>query len=111
MDRNSKCYIYSKLQLIGGSRSRNWQTAVLVERILKKIINDSEEVDIDKLLVVTFTNAAASEMKERVGEALSKLLELNCTSKNLQRQLALLNQSNIMTIHSFCLKVIKIIFI
>lgn len=83
------------------------KTAVLVERILKKIINDSEEVDIDKLLVVTFTNAAASEMKERVGEALSKLLELNCTSKNLQRQLALLNQSNIMTIHSFCLKVIK----
>lgn len=83
------------------------KTAVLVERILQKVINDSEEVDIDKLLVVTFTNAAASEMKERVGEALSKLLELNCTSKNLQRQLALLNQSNIMTIHSFCLKVIK----
>ncbi len=83
------------------------KTAVLVERILKKVINDSEEVDIDKLLVVTFTNAAASEMKERVGEALSKLLEVECTSKNLQRQLALLNQSNIMTIHSFCLKVIK----
>ncbi|MFL0194721.1 helicase-exonuclease AddAB subunit AddA [Clostridium sp. WILCCON 0269] len=83
------------------------KTAVLVERILQKVTSSDSEVDIDKLLVVTFTNAAASEMKERIAEALSKLLELNCTSKNLQRQLALLNQSNIMTIHSFCLKVIK----
>jgi ATP-dependent helicase/nuclease subunit A len=83
------------------------KTAVLVERIIQRIIDDKENVDIDKLLVVTFTNAAAGEMRERVGDAISRQLEARPESKKLQRQLTLLNQSNIMTIHSFCLKVIK----
>lgn len=83
------------------------KTAVLVERIIQRIIDDKENVDIDKLLVVTFTNAAASEMRERIGDAISKQLEARPESKKLQRQLTLLNQSNIMTIHSFCLQVIK----
>lgn len=83
------------------------KTAVLVERIIQKIMDDEDDVDIDKLLVVTFTNAAASEMRERIGDAISKKLEIVPESKNLQRQLMLLNKSNIMTIHSFCLQVIK----
>ncbi|WP_411679923.1 helicase-exonuclease AddAB subunit AddA [Clostridium thailandense] len=83
------------------------KTAVLVERIIQRVTDKEENVDIDRLLVVTFTNAAASEMRERVGDAISRELELNPDSKNLQRQLTLLNQSNIMTIHSFCLQVIK----
>ncbi len=83
------------------------KTAVLVERIIQKIIDDKEDIDIDRLLVVTFTNAAASEMRERIGDAISKELEIKPESKNLQRQLTLLNKANIMTIHSFCLQVIK----
>lgn len=83
------------------------KTAVLVERIIQKITDNSEGTDIDKILVVTFTNAAAAEMRERIGDAISKQLEVNPQSKKLQRQLTLLNQASIMTIHSFCLQVIK----
>lgn len=96
-----------KCNLLVAAGAGTGKTAVLVQRIIQKITDNSKDVDIDKLLVVTFTNSAASEMKERIGEALSKLLEMNCNSKNIQKQLTLLNQSNIMTIHSFCLKVIK----
>ena len=83
------------------------KTAVLVKRIIEKITDDKDSTDIDKLLVVTFTNAAASEMKERIADAISKELEENPESKKFQKQLVLLNKANIMTIHSFCLKVIR----
>ena len=78
---------------------------MLVERIINKVIN--ENVDIDKMLVVTFTNAAASEMRERILEAIYKKLEEDPDSINLQRQITLLNKSSICTIHSFCLDVIR----
>lgn len=81
------------------------KTAVLVERIIHKVIE--EEIDIDKLLVVTFTNAAASEMRERVLDAIYQKIEEDPFNENLQRQIILLNKSNISTIHAFCLEVIK----
>ena len=81
------------------------KTAVLVERIIQKILK--YQIDIDKLLVVTFTNAAASEMRERVLEAIYKKLDEEPENENLQRQIILLGKSNICTIHSFCLDVIK----
>ena len=80
------------------------KTAVLVERIIHKIID--EQMDIDKMLVVTFTNAAASEMRERILEAIYKKLEENPENVHLQRQIILLNKASICTIHSFCLDVI-----
>lgn len=80
------------------------KTAVLVERIIHKIID--EQMDIDKILVVTFTNAAASEMRERILEAIYKKLEENPENVHLQRQVILLNKASICTIHSFCLDVI-----
>ena len=80
------------------------KTAVLVERIIHKIID--EQMDIDKILVVTFTNAAASEMRERILEAIYKKLEENPENVHLQRQIILLNKAGICTIHSFCLDVI-----
>ena len=83
------------------------KTAVLVERIIQKIMDDSSPVDIDSLLVVTFTNAAATEMRERIGAAISKAIEEKKESKNIHRQLALLNKASITTIHSFCLEVIR----
>ena len=81
------------------------KTAVLVERIINKIIN--EKIDIDKLLVVTFTNAAAAEIKERILEEIYKKIDENPTDSNLQKQIILLNKANISTIHAFCLEVIK----
>ena len=81
------------------------KTAVLVERIINKITN--ENIDVDKLLVVTFTNAAATEMRERVLDAIYKKLEEEPDNLNLQKQIVLLNKSHISTIHAFCLEVIK----
>ena len=78
---------------------------MLVERIINKIIN--EKIDIDRLLVVTFTNAAASEMRERVLNAIYKKLEEDSENENLQRQITLLNKSSICTIDSFCLEIVK----
>ena len=81
------------------------KTAVLVERIIKKVVED--EIDIDKLLVVTFTNAAASEMRERVLDAIYKKLEDNPNDEKLLRQITLLNKASICTIDSFCLEVVR----
>ena len=81
------------------------KTAVLVERIIEKILYD--KVDIDKILVVTFTSSAASEMRERILDAIYKKLEENPEDENLQKQIILLNKSSICTIDSFCLDVIK----
>ncbi len=81
------------------------KTTVLVERIVNKIIN--ENIDIDKLLIVTFTNAAAAEMRERILEAIYKKIDENPENKNLQKQILLLSKANISTIHSFCLDIIR----
>ena len=77
----------------------------MVERIIRKIVDDN--VDIDKILVVTFTSAAASEMRERILEAIYKKIEQNPDDKNMYRQINLLNKASICTIDSFCLDVIK----
>ena len=83
------------------------KTAVLVERIIRKITDTENPIDIDKLLIVTFTNAAAAEMRERIGDAITKALDADPKSKQLQRQLTLLNKASITTMHSFCLEVIR----
>lgn len=93
--------------LLVAAAAGSGKTAVLVERIIRMITDKEKPVDIDKLLVVTFTNAAASEMRGKIAAAITKELEKNPTSKNLQKQLSLLNKANITTMHSFCLNVIK----
>ncbi|AOY74857.1 helicase-exonuclease AddAB subunit AddA [Clostridium formicaceticum] len=82
------------------------KTAVLVERIIKMILQD--KIDIDKLLIVTFTNAAAGEMRERIADAIVKELEKkNDNEEHLRRQMTLLNKASIMTVHAFCIEVVK----
>lgn len=81
------------------------KTTVLVERIIQKIVRD--KIDIDRLLIVTFTNAAASEMRERILEALYNRIDENPDDKWLSKQVLLLNKASICTIDSFCLDVIK----
>jgi ATP-dependent exoDNAse (exonuclease V) beta subunit len=81
--------------LLVAAAAGSGKTAVLVERIIRIITSEEKPIDIDKLLVVTFTNAAAAEMRERIGEAIGKALDKNPNSKTLQRQLILLNKANI----------------
>ncbi|MFV0465149.1 MAG: helicase-exonuclease AddAB subunit AddA [Lachnospiraceae bacterium] len=83
------------------------KTAVLVQRIIGKILDPVSPVDIDRMLIVTFTNAAAAEMKERIGLALESALEKDPESEHLQRQTALIHHAQITTIHSFCLSIVR----
>lgn len=82
------------------------KTAVLVERIIRRISNEWEPIDVDRLLVATFTKAAASEMKHRIREALEKELMKQPQSQHLRKQLALMGRASITTLHSFCLEVV-----
>ncbi|MBY6036399.1 helicase-exonuclease AddAB subunit AddA [Fictibacillus nanhaiensis] len=81
------------------------KTAVLVERIITMIREQS--TDVDRLLIVTFTNAAAAEMRKRIGEAIDKELTQHPSSLHLRRQLNLLNKASISTLHSFCIEVLR----
>ncbi len=81
------------------------KTAVLVERVINKVIK--YKIDIDKILVVTFTNASAVELKERLLLAIYKELNKNPNDAFLKRQLTYINRANITTIHAFCLELIR----
>ncbi|WP_059172966.1 helicase-exonuclease AddAB subunit AddA [Bacillus sp. FJAT-27445] len=83
------------------------KTAVLVERIIRKILSVEDPVDVDQLLVVTFTNASAAEMRHRIGEALEKAINESPDSRHLRKQFSLLNKAAISTLHSFCLDVVR----
>ena len=83
------------------------KTAVLVERIIRKICDEEHPVDIDRLLIVTFTSAAAAQMRERISRAIQKRLEEHPENEHLQKQSALIHNAQITTIDSFCLFIIR----
>ena len=93
--------------LLVAAAAGSGKTSVLVERIIQKILNEDEKLNIDQVLVLTFTNAAATEMRERIAGAITKALTENHNSKHLEKQLVLLNMAAISTIHSFCQNIIK----
>jgi ATP-dependent helicase/nuclease subunit A len=100
--------IYSRGgNLLVAAAAGSGKTAVLVERIISMICDEENPMDIDNLLVVTFTNAAAHEMKERIGIAINKALKANPLSRHLYRQSTLINKASITTLHSFCLEIVK----
>ena len=92
--------------LLVSAAAGSGKTAVLVERIFN-LITGENAVDVDKLLVVTFTRAAASQMKDRIRARLDKALELMPENENLRRQETLLYNAQITTIDSFCQYIIK----
>ncbi len=94
--------------LLVAAAAGSGKTAVLVKRIIKKVTEEGQ--DIDRLLIVTFTNAAAAEMRERIGAAIEEALFKNPEDAHLQRQMLLLHNAQITTIHSFCLSVIREFF-
>ena len=83
------------------------KTAVLVERIISMITDPAHPVDIDRLLIVTFTRAAAGEMRERIRLAIERKLAEDEDNEHLQRQSTLLHHAQITTIDSFCSYVVK----
>ena len=93
--------------LLVSAAAGSGKTAVLVERILSLITDPARPVDVDRLLITTFTKAAAGEMKERIGNALQKRISEDPGNEWLQRQEALLSRAQITTIHGFCLYVIR----
>ncbi|QIB26361.1 helicase-exonuclease AddAB subunit AddA [Caloranaerobacter azorensis] len=91
--------------LLVSAAAGSGKTAVLVERIIRIITED--KIDIDRLLIVTFTNAAAGEMRERILDALTKKLEEDGEDEYIRKQISLLNKASITTLHSFCRDVVK----
>ncbi len=93
--------------LLVSAAAGSGKTAVLVERIISMISEGENPLDIDHLLVVTFTNAAAAQMKNKIGKALDEKLIKEPNNTHLQKQVSLLQSAAITTIHSFCLNVIR----
>lgn len=93
--------------LLVSAAAGSGKTAVLVERILSLITDPGRPVDADRLLVTTFTKAAAGEMKERIGKALGERLIKEPDNEWLKKQEALVSRAQITTIHGFCLYVIR----
>ena len=88
------------------------KTAVLVQRIIEKLLDLEQPQEINRLLVVTYTNAAAAEMRERIGKRLTECLatEDGADNAHLQKQVLLLRNAPIQTIHGFCLSLLREFF-
>ena len=83
------------------------KTAVLIERLIQKVLDKDNPVDVDQLLVVTFTNASAAEMRSRMAEALEREIAKAPDNRYLRRQLSLIGKAQISTLHSFCLTICR----
>ena len=104
-ENQMKAIEHKDSSLMVSAAAGSGKTKVLVERIIRKIVK--ENVDIDKLLIVTFTNAAASGMRQKIKSAIRDCLKKDKDNSNLKRQLLLVDRANISTVHSFCLDLIK----
>ena len=93
--------------LLVAAAAGSGKTFVLVKRIMDRILDAKAPLDIDRLLIVTFTNAAAAEMRERIGNAIEKAIEKDPENIQLKKQAALLSSAQISTIDSFCMSVVK----
>ncbi len=93
--------------LLVSAAAGSGKTAGLVERIIGRILDGAHPVDIDRMLIVTFTSAAAAEMRERIGNAIEAALERDPANGHLMKQASLVHHAQITTIHSFCLYLIR----
>ncbi|MBR6748003.1 MAG: helicase-exonuclease AddAB subunit AddA [Clostridia bacterium] len=93
--------------LLVAAAAGSGKTTVLVERLLRRITDPANPVDIDRFLVVTFTRAAAQEMRGKIARAITQAIARNPGSRHLRRQLSRLGRARITTIHSFCTALIR----
>lgn len=96
--------------LLVSAAAGSGKTAVLVERIVQRVLDPDHPVDIDRMLIVTFTKAAAAEMRERVSQAIERRMEQDPENAGLRRQYTLVHHAQITTIDSFCLYVVRSYF-
>lgn len=106
-DEQWKAIYASGKDLLVSAAAGSGKTKVLITRMIEKVLNTEQPIDVDQLLVVTFTNAAAAEMRHRMASALEEAILNDPTSVHLRRQLNLLNKAQISSLHSFCLQVVR----
>lgn len=105
---NQEKAIYAKdSDILVSAAAGSGKTAVLVQRVIEKITDITNQTNLDELLVVTFTNAAALEMKTRISKALQKILEENPNDTNAIKQMGLIPSAKISTIDAFCNSLVK----
>lgn len=93
--------------LLVAAAAGSGKTAVLVERLIRMVTDEQNPIDVDRLLVTTYTKAASEEMRHRIRDAMEKKLLAEGESVHIARQLALLPRAAISTMHSFCMEVIR----
>ncbi len=98
---------YSGENILLAAAAGSGKTAVLVQRIIELISKPENPVDINRLLVLTFTDAAAREMREKISDAVDRALKANPDDGHLKKQRLLMHSASISTIHSFCLNILK----
>lgn len=106
-DEQEKAIATRGENLLVSAAAGSGKTAVLVERIVRRLLDEKEPVDLDRLLVVTFTDAAAAEMRQRITARLTRALQEHPGSARVQRQLFLAPRASIGTLHSFCAEVVR----
>ena len=106
-DEQWKAIHASGKDILVSAAAGSGKTKVLITRMIEKVLNTEHPIDVDELLVVTFTNAAAAEMRHRMASALEEAIAADPSSVHLRRQLNLLNKAQISSLHSFCLQVVR----
>ncbi|WP_153732009.1 helicase-exonuclease AddAB subunit AddA [Sporosarcina obsidiansis] len=106
-DEQWKAIHASGKDILVSAAAGSGKTKVLITRMIEKVLNVNKPIDVDQLLVVTFTNAAAAEMRHRMASALEEAILRDPSSVHLRRQLNLLNKAQISSLHSFCLQVVR----
>ncbi len=106
-DDQKKAIEARKGTLLVSAAAGSGKTAVLVERVIRRICDSENPCDVENLLIVTFTKAAASQMKEKIEAAISKKIAENPSDKRLRRQQLMLPCANICTIDSFCINLVR----
>ena len=106
-DQQKKVITTSDKNILVSAAAGSGKTTVLVERIIQKIIRRENPVRIDRILVLTFTNAAAAQMREKIEEAIEEQIKNNPDDDNLARQAVLVHNAQITTFHSFCMFLLK----
>ncbi|MCR4656014.1 MAG: helicase-exonuclease AddAB subunit AddA [Lachnospiraceae bacterium] len=106
-DGQKKAIELKDRNLLVSAAAGSGKTAVLVERIIRRVLDKNKPVDIDRMLIMTFTNAAAAQMKEKIIEAIDERKRLDPFDSNLRKQSALVHNAMITTVHGFCLSVLK----
>ena len=103
----SQAIVSRNRNLLVSAAAGSGKTTVLVERIIRRVLDKDDPVDIDRMLVMTFTKAAAQQMRDKITRAIEAERANDPSDLNLIRQSALIHNARITTIHGFCLDVIK----